>query len=270
MNKNYVVLLSASILLFLVLLPLSNLITFIQNDEWVHYLIVKSFLAGDFSLNPVIGATFYTQGFMGMLFSKLFGIDKLPLLTLLISVSSYYIFTLSLYRFLKLSLLKTLLLSFLFLLNPFFVYGIWGFMTDNYFIFFFLLSLYFYLLFNEKWFFNYLILANVFSLLCFLVRQFSIGFMFGYGLYFLFKRKFKFATVQFALVFLTLVLYYRFFPQTLLMQKRVVDIGKLFDLEHIHKMVFSLLISVPQSGHMIFWSVCFIIYLLYDTPGPNW
>lgn len=242
MNKNYSILLLISILLFLILFPLSNLITFIQNDEWVHYLIIKSFLSGDFSLHPIIGSSFYAQGFLGMAFSSLFGIDKLPVLTLLISMASYYIFILILNRLIKLSLLKTLFLSSLFLFNPFFVYGMWGFMTDNYFLFFFLLSLYFYLLFNEKWSLKYFVIFNVVSLLCFFVRQFSIGFMFGYALYFLFKKKFKFAIFQFSLVFLTLILYYIFFPMTLLMQEKSVDVSKLFDLGHTHKMVFSLLI----------------------------
>ena len=64
---------------------------FMQNDDWVYYLTVERFLAGDFTLEPTVGVTFYTQGFLAYIFAKIFGLQNLPVLTVLISILNVFI-----------------------------------------------------------------------------------------------------------------------------------------------------------------------------------
>src|SRR3989344_1075884 len=132
-------------LIFLLILPLSLKIDFYQNDDWVYYKNVEYFLNGDFRLDPYLGPTFYVQGLMGMLFSKLFGLGRLPILTLIVSVVNLFILGVILLKFFKKKLFDTLLLSFLYFFNPVQVYSMWGFMTDNYFMLCFFTAMYFFL-----------------------------------------------------------------------------------------------------------------------------
>src|SRR3989339_2111301 len=75
-----------ALVLFFLLLPLSLKIDFMQNDDWVYYGMVESFMKLDFRLDPLSAPTFYTQGVLGTLFAWLFGLESLPVLTLFISV----------------------------------------------------------------------------------------------------------------------------------------------------------------------------------------
>src|SRR3990167_6132493 len=145
------------ILIFSLLFPVAKGINYVSNDEWVYYGLVNSFARRNFTLDSYIGATFYLMGFMAVLFSKGFGVQNIPVLTLMVSISSLFVF------------------------NPIFVYSMWGFMTENYFLLFFLISLYFYLASYKHFLsggskegFMYLNFGNLFSILGYFVRQTSL------------------------------------------------------------------------------------------------
>lgn len=73
-------------------LPISLGIDFKQNDDWHYYNLVENFQNGNYKLDPITSVTFYTQGFIGLIFSKLFSVEKLPILTLIISIANFLIF----------------------------------------------------------------------------------------------------------------------------------------------------------------------------------
>lgn len=187
-----------SFTLFLFLFPLVNKINFTQNDDWAFKLCVENYLQGNFNVNPITifnksAPLFYTQGIMGSLFSLVFGIENLPILTLIISVCNFYILYLILIKFLNKKPVDSILYSLLFFFNPLYFYSMLGFMTENYFLFFLLLSLYFILSFTkntegsskrEKT--KDFILANIFIILGFFVRQFSFFTSIAFTIYLFF------------------------------------------------------------------------------------
>ncbi len=109
--------------IFLLSIYIGIHVNFFNNDDWVHYKTVERFLTGDFSLHPYIGSTFYTQGILAYIFSNFFGINRLPVLTILISVLNIFIF----HKILNLlspekNFLKTLA-TLLLVLNPLYLYS---------------------------------------------------------------------------------------------------------------------------------------------------
>ena len=127
-----------SFVLFLSLLPAALYINFYQNDDWVYYKQIEEFLSGNFLLLPQIAPTFYTQGLLGLFSALIFGVSKLPILTLLISVLNFAVFCLILNQNLKKTLVESLIVGSMFFTNLLFVYSMWGFMTENYFLLFIL------------------------------------------------------------------------------------------------------------------------------------
>ena len=128
--------------LFTLLIPLVSRISFMQNDDWVHYKTVENFLRNDFRLFDMVGSTFYTQGFLGFIFSKIFGIANLPFLTLIISVGNFVVFTIILQKQFKISAFTSILLGLLMFLSPLYFYSSIGFMSENFVLFFLLLGKY--------------------------------------------------------------------------------------------------------------------------------
>jgi hypothetical protein len=153
-NKNFskelVINLVCFLFLFITIFPLSNKINFYQNDDYVYYSMTKNFMEGNFILDSYTSASFYTQGFIGAVFAKIFGLEKLPILTLIISILNFLILRKVLKRFFNFREVSSILVSLLFFLNPLSFYSIFGYMTENYFTFFLLLSIFFYLEFLSK------------------------------------------------------------------------------------------------------------------------
>ncbi|MFH1960807.1 MAG: glycosyltransferase family 39 protein [Patescibacteria group bacterium] len=207
-----------TILLFVILIPVALSINFMQNDEWVHYLTVSNFLSKNFTLYPIIGSTFYTQGLMATIFSRIFTVKSLPVLTLIVSVGNFYIFSriISLYTA-KRSVI--ILLSLLFFLNPLHIYSTFGFMTENYLVFFCLLSLYFFLKFNHKERKKDFHLALLFTVLAFFVKQNAILLALSFGIYLMVIKKWKYALSCVFTILILLVFYQFVFPQTQTMQE---------------------------------------------------
>lgn len=232
------------LLLFLVLLPLSLSIKFKQNDEWVYYLMVENFLKHHFILQQNVSATFYLQGMMGMMFALVFGISKLPVLTLLVSVLTFYIFCLILTNHYKVRLHEAIILGLFLFLNPIFVYSMWGFMTENYFMLFFILSLYFLIAYNKGGKLRDILLADVFIFLAYFVRQFSFITLSAFVGYLILHKKYKVAFIQ--TTFLVLLLFFNFyvFPQTPEMYDGRLHLSNLGLPSYIFNTIFSIIINV--------------------------
>ncbi len=235
--------------LFLFLLPISRSIAFRQNDDWVHYLIVESFTRNDFNLHPRIGSTFYVQGLAGMIFSNIFSIEQLPVLTLLVSVLNFGIFSLLLHKQIGLKLFTSVLLGFLLFLNPLHLYSVWGFMTENYFMLFFLSALYFILDFTRTGRGNSFLLSNLFILLDFFVKQYSLVFLAALVLLMLVQKKYKLFVVQLGVLLLASAFYKFAFPLSPIMLSQGPNLAGLLN----YKYVFSHLLA-------------FLIYLSAFTP----
>ena len=230
-------------LLFLALLPLSLSIEFKQNDEWVYYLMVENFLKHNFILQQNVSATFYLQGMMGMIFALIFGISKLPVLTLLVSVLTFYIFCLALFNHYGVKPLETVILGLFLLLNPIFVYSGLGFMTENYFMLFFVSSLYFLISYNKRGKLKDLILTDLFIILAYFVRQFSFITLSAFVGNLLFRKKYKTAFNQsIVLVFLLFFNFY-VFPQTPEMYDGRLNFSNLSSQNYIFSTLFSIIIN---------------------------
>jgi len=127
-------------LLLVVMLPLAANIKFYQNDDYIYYKTIQKFQNGEFGIPSYIETTFYTQGILGLAFAALFGISSLPILTLIFSVLNFSIFTHLLNRFYTHKLSTAVLLGLILFFNPLHIYSSLGFMTDNYLLFFMLLT----------------------------------------------------------------------------------------------------------------------------------
>lgn len=221
------------------------IINFMQNDDWVYYRIVANFLRGDFSLDPITAPTFYTQGLLGMLFAKMFGIANLPILTLIISVLSYLLLSHILSRFYKVSVSSSLILSAFMLFNPWFVYSSVGFMTENYFMFFILLCLYFFHLFEETHKNKHLVGLFISILLAFLLRQVSMVFPIAMSVYYLLKKDIKHSLLSMSFFIFLYSFYTYIFPKTAEMYEKPLQFQHLINLDYSFALIYgSLLVFV--------------------------
>jgi len=172
-----------------------------QNDDWAFVRSVESYLQGDFSVNPIVlfnksAPVFYLQGIIGALFSMIFSIESLPILTAFISVGNFLMIYLILRKFFRKDPVESTLFGLLIIFNPIYFYSILGFMTENYFMFFLLLSFYLILSFSESEKPKDFILANLSIVLGFFIRQFSFVTSVSFSLYLFFRKKYKYAVYQ--------------------------------------------------------------------------
>lgn len=216
--KNYVwsfkLELSLTLVYFFLYLPIVLHIHFYQNDDWYYYKQVELFLQGHFKLLNDIGMTFYLQGFIGALFSLIFGVKNIPLLTLFFSAASFFIFLIIL-RVNNTPKILGLLSSIIFISQPVFSYSILGFMGENYQLLFVLLSLLFINLFllspTRKVF---LMVSLFFVFLSFLVKQNTLVLYLSFGLVLIFIREYKSSLLAFFSFLLNVFFYQYIFPKT--------------------------------------------------------
>lgn len=196
-----------SFLLFFIFLPLSISIDYMQNDDWNRYTTVASFMNGNFRLLDVTATTFYTQGFIGAAFAKLFSLEKLPVLTLAFGCANFFIFSLIVNKFFRQDFARSLLLGLVLFFNPFHFYSLFGFMTEVYLLTFCLASVYFYL--NREF-----LPVNVYWILGFFAKQWAIVFPAAFIAEQIWKRKFKQVFFELLILIAVLVYYFYFFPKT--------------------------------------------------------
>lgn len=204
----------ATTILFLISLPLVLQINYVQNDEWVYFSMIRNFLAGNFRLDPLCAPTFYIQGLLATLFSVVFGIAKLPVLTLLMSVLNFALFTLIIYEFYGKSILKALLVSTLLFFNPLHVYSALGFMTENYFLVPLLASLYFYLKYQKSKVTKHLYMFFLFSFVAFMVKQSALVLPVSALIYSLFTKNRNDVIKILMFLVVTVAFYIFVFPRT--------------------------------------------------------
>ncbi|HLD50725.1 hypothetical protein A3K34_03730 [candidate division WWE3 bacterium RIFOXYC1_FULL_40_10] len=200
--------------LFFLLLSVSLNIDYVQNDEYIHYQTVNNFLGGNFTLPAYLASTFYTQGILSALFSSLFGLGNLPILTALLSSLTIFVFMLLLNRIMTLSPLQTILTGLLLFLNPIYLYSSLGFMTEIYFLFFFMLSLYYFYTYQKLPDSKNLVFFFLFSILSFFVRQIGLCTLLAASFFFFRKRSFKLGFTSLATAIALGVFYMALFPKT--------------------------------------------------------
>lgn len=231
-----------SIVLFLVLIPLYSYVNFYQNDDWNRNTTIIRFLSGDFTLLNVTATTFYSQGFLGFIWAYFLGPDKIPYLTLLVSVLNFYIFYQILKFFSKLSIFSNLIISLILFFNVFHIYSSIGFMTENYLLFFFLFSIYFYLKFEKTAKIFDLIISNIFAFISFYAKQNALIFPVGLALYFLIQKRYKEFKITVISIFLTLGSYYFLFPRTGEMKDKDFNFSNILNFDYSYSLIYSILI----------------------------
>lgn len=143
------------------------------NDDWIFARQIDAFNHGIIKLSAEIDPSFLFQGFLGYVWSRLFGYSfvSLQILTFLITVLG------ALFLFKTLRLLETnrklaIFATLLYFFNPLIFTSSFSFMTDNYFVTCLIISLYFYVLsqkFPDKK--RYFLLSCLFIFFSTLVRQ---------------------------------------------------------------------------------------------------
>jgi len=257
------------LILFIILIPLYSQINFYQNDDWNRNSSVERFMNYDFSLLDVTATTFYSQGLMGFFWSQIFGTKKIPILTLFISIISGYLFFKILQNTTSFSKLSNFLISLLLLFNPLYAYSSIGFMTENYLMFYFLLSLYFFLKFtkntDEKSIqLKYLVIANFFAILAFYSKQNAVIIQLGMLIYLLFKiDKHKLLTykelwLQIIFILITLFSYFFIFPRTTEMREKDTQFLNIFNFDYNFSISYGIMI------YLAFFSLPIIYVILFQ------
>lgn len=234
-----------------------------QNDDWNRTTSVIRFLAGDFKLLSVTATTFYTQGLMGLLFAKFFGWQKLPILTLLVSVSDFYVFARILLDHFGLPKIKAVFISLILFFTPLHMYSAIGFMTENYVLLFTLLALYFFLSFEKTSKRKHFVLFNLMGLLAFFAKQSGILINASALVYFLVKRKFKEALIQLGFLVVLLGYYSFFFPKTDEMEDKVflrgILLSHLLDFKYAYSIVYGIILVTSS------FIVPVLVYFVFST-----
>ena len=231
-----------------------------QNDDWNRTTSVGRFLTGDFTLIQKTATTFYTQGFIGLLFSLILGIKKLPFLTLLFSVLNLLIFARIIFKNFKFGKIVSIFLSFLLFFTPLHMYSMIGFMTENYTLFFMLLAIYFFLEYERNKKKINFALFNISGLLSFFTKQNGIIFNIGAIFYFLFKKRYKEAVIQ-TLFCISLFLYYFFlFPKTQEMQNKGFTVENFADIQYAYSLIYGIiLVTVSFILPVVFYFISKVI-----------
>ncbi|RJR26593.1 hypothetical protein C4561_04865 [candidate division WWE3 bacterium] len=211
---------------------------------------VENFLNGDITLHPYSGPTLFLQALIGMFFSMFFGISHLPVLTLFMACVVFYIFGIILVEFLNLKFTNAVLAGLLFFLNPLFIYEIWGFMTNHYFLVFFLLSFYFLLKYQRDSTVSYLILYVVLAFFALLIRQVVMALPLSVAIFYtieFLKNRENRTTIRLAflnlLVFLAFYAFYKFiFPLTPRMTEVPLQFHHLADFDYSFALIYGTLI----------------------------
>ncbi len=254
------IILLVTAVLFAILFPISSRINFYQNDDWIYYRTVKDFMHGYFIINGYIETSFYTQGFLGLGFAKLFGLQHLPVLTLIFSVLNFGIFTLILNKFYVKKTLDAILIGLIFFLSPLHIYATLGFMTDNYFLFFALVAIYLMEEFLHTKKQIYLIPFFVVILLGFFVRQLEIAVPVTLVAYLFITKEFKQALKVGIPTAILLIYYFFFYGKTEAMaQNQNFVISNLLDFQYTFDTIYV----------SLFYAVCFILPITIFLPFYN-
>ncbi len=145
------------------------------SDDFYYLMQVQAFNMGILTKSALIGPTFILQAFIGLLWGKLFGITYISLRILTTIFSIFCIIgvdkILSLLNIRK--SIRTLALLLVIFNPPFYACSV-TFMSENYFLFFILFSIYNFLLFTKTNRTKNLILASILGGLSIMIRQYGV------------------------------------------------------------------------------------------------
>ncbi len=237
-NSKYFPGTATAIALFFLLLPLSLRIDFMQNDDWVYYGMVENFMKLNFKLDPLSAPTFYTQGIMGLLFAGIFGLERLPVLTLIVSVLCFFFLFVILLRHFNLGRFWSVPVSLVMFFNPLFIYSVWGFMTENYFLLFMLLSILFYLDTAKSESRKNTVLYVLFIFLALNVRQVALVLPLSTFIYSLFKRDRKHIILNLIILAGLGIYYVLVFPATPEMVEKGLQFHHLKDTPYVYSLIY--------------------------------
>lgn len=246
------------LLIFVIFLPLFSNINFYQNDDWNRNSTLERFMKYDFSLLDVTATTFYSQGFMGFFWSQIFGTKKIPILTLLITIINSLILFKILEKSTNLKRFTFFLLSLLLLFNPLNAYSSIGFMTENYLMFYFLFSIYFFISYQKNHQIRDFIVSNIFSFLAFYAKQNAVILPLAMTFYFLIKKRFREFFYQLSFTLFTVFSYLLFFPRTSEMKEKDSQFVNLFNFDYNFTLVYGILI------YLSFFVLPLIFILIYQ------
>lgn len=235
--KNKIVGLFLSIGFFFLYFSLTSRVNFMQNDDSYYYSQVAGFLQGNFKLLPEIAPIFYLQGLLGSVFASVFGLERLPFLTLFTASANVFIFYLILTEIFEKRFFTSFIICGLFCFNPLFQYLLFGFMTEQYFLFFFLISLYFFYIYEKTGVAKNLFLTDLFIFAGFFLRQVSVVFAVSTSIFFLFKKRYKEALIQLG-IFAALSLIYLIIPKSAEMENKTYQLHHLLDFKYIYAIFY--------------------------------
>lgn len=237
------------LILFLLLLPVSLSIRYMQNDDWNRYVSVERFLSGNFELLPVTATTFYTQGVLGMIFASIFPLNSLPVATLFVAVLCFYVTGLISFKFYKQTKINSLLLGVLIFFNPIFIYSVWGFMTEIYLLFFVLISIYF----ANK---SSNIKLNISWILGFFAKQSAIIVPLGVVVAQVISRKYRLAIINILILTMVLAFYFFIFPKTSeMVGQKSIKFENLSSIKHVYSNIFASLVYLSVFSFPITFGV---------------
>ena len=227
-NFFYYLLFCISIALFFIYLPGIFNVNFIQNDEWVYYRTLENYLDGRFVNHPRNSVVFYSIGFLVLPFVKLWTMDSIPIITFGISVANFVLLSLISYRSFRLGPLLSILIGLLLFFNPVHIYSSIGFMSDNYLLFYSLLSLFFYFEYKSGYRPLNLFLAYLFGFLGVLAKDFTLVILIGYALDQIFlSRTRKYLKFQLVAIFGIIFSYLFLFPKPEVVLERRISFDRI-------------------------------------------
>lgn len=162
------------------------------NDDWIFVRQVEYFLNGGVKLSALVDPSFVFQGFLGVLWSKIFGFSFVSLRFLTIVITLFL--GLGVYRLLqhfKTTAKWQVIILLLLFFNPVVFSSSFTFMTENYFLAFFVWSLYFYVRHLKKLSLKTVLLGSLFCGLSILIRQVGLVTYIAFLMTVLFSKKFN-------------------------------------------------------------------------------
>ncbi len=194
---------------------------FLVNDDWIFVRQIEAFQKNIWALSSLIDPSFILQGLLGYLWTQFFGLsfDTLRLLSIVLHAMSGVV----LYRIAKkldISSGVSTVLTFVFLFNPILYTSSMSFMTETYYMFFYLLAVFYLVQYAKDLKQQHLFLGLFFSCCSFLIREFALTLFVGYV--FLIWKNFKHLKtsifvyrwlVGHILVFLVMLGVYLFWPK---------------------------------------------------------
>ena len=160
------------------------------NDDFYYLNQIKAFRLGILKKSALISPTFILQGYLGLIWSYIFGLSYVSLRVLTIIVSILCLIFLD-KALLQLNVNKEIraLTLLLICFNPYFFASSLTFMTENYFLLLVLLSFYFFLKFISSDKNKYLLCSSIAGGLSIMVRQYGAVLPVAYLVFYLTTNK---------------------------------------------------------------------------------